>query len=259
MIITLGPSGTYSEIAATKLFPNKEIILKDSFFDIFANHKKNDLMVLPLENSNYGSVIQVWEEIAKKELFISKTLIMEIKHSLGSKSTNFQTIHGHPQAIGQCIEFLHKQYPNAKIETATSTGDAINKALKDLTCAAIGSADIMASKGLQIIHQNISDSLNNKTVFGVINNIDHFPNDPKNTTVILITPQNDRHGLLFNILQIIETHSLNMTRLESRPQGDNLGKYKFFIDLQTSPNSPEFKQTYQALSKDHQVNIIGAY
>jgi len=64
MIITLGPSGTYSEIAATKLFPNKEIILKDSFFDIFANHKKNDLMVLPLENSNYGSVIQVWEENA---------------------------------------------------------------------------------------------------------------------------------------------------------------------------------------------------
>lgn len=259
MITTLGPSGTYSELAAHKLYPDKEIILKESIFDIFANSQAGDVMVLPLENSTYGSVIDVWEAVVNKGLFISKTTTLPIVHSIGAQSSEFEVIFGHPQALGQCYKFLHDNYPNVKIEAATSTGAAIQKALDNTNTAAIGNTEVMRQKGLQIINENINDSRNNQTVFGVISNSDLYPNQPKSKTLIVVEPKVDRHGLLFSILETIEEQALNMTRLESRPQGNDLGWYKFFIDLQTAPDSPEFEKVFAKLGREHKVHIIGAY
>lgn len=258
MITTLGPSGTYSELAAQQLFPNKELILKESFFDIFANYQPGDVMVLPLENSTYGSVVDVWENVVSKGLFISKTMTLDIHHSIGSQSDDFETIYGHPQALGQCYKFLHDNYPGIAIEAATSTGAAIQKALNSKTAAAIGNEKIMGELGLKIIKQTINDAKNNQTVFGVISNQDLYPETNKTKTMIVVEPKVDRHGLLFGILQTIEEQELNMTRLESRPQGNDLGWYKFFIDLQTAPDSPEFQAVFSKLGMQHRVEVIGA-
>lgn len=260
MITTLGPSGTYSEIAAHKLFPDKEIILRDSIFAIFANQQAGDIMVLPLENSQYGSVIDVWEAIVNHGLFISKTLTLDIIHAIGAiNPQKFTTIIGHPQALGQCNSFLHKNYPNLKIEAATSTGAAIKKALTDENYAAIGNHEIMAQMGLNIVNQQINDAKNNKTMFGVVSNQELFTNDPKQKTLILVEPKVDRPGLLLEILQIIAQNNVNLSRLESRPQGNELGFYKFFIDLNTAPDSPEFKTIFAELGLKFRVQIIGAY
>lgn len=259
MIITLGPTGTYSELAAKKLYPEKEIILKDSFFDIFSSHQHGDVMVLPLENSHYGSVIEVWEAVVDKGLFISRTTTIDINHSIGAQNDEFTTIFGHPQALGQCRKFLHENYPHVKVEAATSTGAAMAKALADSSVAAIGNKDIMGEKGLQIIKEDVNDAKRNQTVFGVVSSSDLYPDNPKTKTLIVVEPKVDRHGLLFSILQTIEDQEINMTRLESRPQGNDLGWYKFFIDLQVAPDSPQFHQVFAKLGIEHKVHIIGAY
>lgn len=260
MITTLGPSGTYSEIAAHKLFPDQQINLKDSIFEIFANQKAGDIMVLPLENSQYGSVIDVWEAIIKHGLLISKTITLDIIHAIGTiNPQKFTTIIGHPQALGQCNNFLHKNYPNLKIEAATSTGAAIQKALNDSSYAAIGNEEIMERMGLNIVNQQINDAQNNKTMFGVVSDQELFHDHNKEKTLILIEPKVDRPGLLLEILQIIAQNNVNLSRLESRPQGNELGFYKFFIDLNTSPNSLEFKNIFAELGQKLKVQIIGAY
>ena len=260
MIITLGPSGTYSEIAAHKLFPDKEIVLRDSIFEIFANHEAGDTMVLPLENSFYGSVVDVWEAVVSRGLFIVKTITLDIIHSIGSlEPEKIQTIIGHPQALGQCNSFLHSNYPNHKIEAATSTGAAIQKALNDPTYAAIGNHEIMEQMGLKIVNQTINDAKNNRTMFGVVTDQELFHDQDKEKTLIVIEPKVDRPGLLLEILQIIAQNNVNLTRLESRPQGNELGFYKFFLDLNAAPDSLEFKTIFTELGLKHKVHIIGAY
>jgi prephenate dehydratase len=58
-----GEHGAYSEIAATKFFPESELIPMRLFQDIFEALRSNsiDCAVVPIENSIEGSVNEIYD------------------------------------------------------------------------------------------------------------------------------------------------------------------------------------------------------
>lgn len=259
MIITLGPEGTYAHQATQELFPDESIVFADSMFRIFANYEPGHTLVLPLENSSHGSIPEVWEEIDNRNLFISKTHVLKVDHAIGALFKNFNKVYGHHQALQQCRRYLQTKYPHVSLEVVSSNAIAVKLASKDTNSAAIASDFTFRIYNVPILEENISDFKKNETRFGVIGSKDLYPKAKKGTTCIIITPINDEPGLLYNILKPIKEEKVNMSRLLSHPRGDGLGNYKFYIDMEISPNSPSFKRIVSEISKKHDVKVIGAY
>lgn len=259
MIITLGPEGTYAHQATQILFPDEPIVFADSIFRIFANYEPIHTLVLPLENSSHGSVPEVWEEIEGRGLFIAKTHILKVDHAIGALFKNFNKVYGHHQALQQCRKYLQKKYPHVSLEVVASNALAVKLAAKDTNSAAIASDFTFKVYNLPILEKSISDFKNNETRFGVIASKDMYPKDKKTTTAIVIIPKTDEPGLLLKMLMPIYEEGINMTRLLSHPRGEGMGNYKFFIDLQVDPATNAFKRIHSAISKKHEIKVIGAY
>lgn len=168
MIITLGPEGTYAHQATQVLFPNEPIVFEDSIVKVFKKAKPDDILILPIENSSTGLLPEVWEEIKARNLSVDKTHVLKIHHAIGSLSKNFKKVLAHHQALQQCRQYLSKKYPQAKLEAVGSNALAVKLVAKDPNAAAIASEFAFRIYNLPILEENISDSKDNETRFGII-------------------------------------------------------------------------------------------
>ena len=110
----LGPEGTYSEIATNKFFGKS--VTKNSrlnIFDVFndVKNKTSDFGVVPVENSNQGSIKSTLDFLIRYKTNICGEQNIPIKHCLMSKSKslkNIKKIYAHNQTLAQCDEWISK-------------------------------------------------------------------------------------------------------------------------------------------------------
>ena len=91
----------------------------------------------------------------------------------------------------------------------------------------------MAAKlhGLEILASGIQDEEHNETRFiAVSRQKEEYHTYIGKTSIVFSTA--DKPGELYRILDIINIWDLNMTKIESRPMKNELGRYVFFIDLE---------------------------
>ncbi|WP_332019349.1 prephenate dehydratase domain-containing protein, partial [Kaistella sp.] len=84
-IAYLGPQASFTQLAASQIFPENELIAESSILDCF-NAVKNgevDKAVVPLENSIEGTVSMTLDYLYDFEnIFIQTEAIMPISHQL---------------------------------------------------------------------------------------------------------------------------------------------------------------------------------
>ena len=141
---------------------------------------------------------------------------------------DIKDVYSHSQAISQCSEFISKNnlQPHYSVSTARAAKDIIG----DKTKAAIGNANVVDLYDLEILKSNIQDTDNNKTRFVVLSKKQHKPTG-RDKTSIIFSIYEDRPGSLYKILGIFEKDNVNLTKIESRPSKEALGKYLFFVDF----------------------------
>lgn len=232
----LGPKGSFSEIAALKYDKDSEVIFFKYFYEIFEAVKKRDMDegIIPIENMIEGTVREVLDKLYDTDLKIRKEIIVPIHHCLASQSSGFKKITSHPQALGQCSEFLRKYRDKGiAVEDTTSTSKAMELAKEDKDYAGIGSERAADLNGLDIIEKEIENNKNNVTSFIVISREEQKEKKPdaKYKTSIALHPKEDRPGLLFDILAVFKIQKINLTKIESRPTEKKLGEYIFYIDI----------------------------
>ena len=83
---------------------------------------------------------------------------------------------------------------------------------------------------MEILKSNIQDIDNNETRFIVLSNEDTNPSGNDKTSIIFSIYE-DHPGSLYRILGIFEKYNINLTKIESRPSKQGLGKYLFFVDF----------------------------
>ncbi len=234
----LGPRGTFSHQAAEIYAKGQvaELIPYNTITELILtlNAKDIDEAVVPIENSIEGAVNTTLDMLAwDVDLYIIREVIIPIEQNLmvRHKHKNISRIISHPQAIGQCREFLKKHFPDIPIQYTYSTAQAAAQvASSDEDWAAVASRKAAEEYGLKILYPSIQDNNTNVTRFIVLSH-EFGEKAGKSKTSIIFSTEN-KPGSLYRILQILNLWDINMTRIDSRPAKDCLGRYIFFVDIE---------------------------
>lgn len=264
----LGPKGTFSHEAMNKYMAGVPHTAKDyaSIPEILTavQDDRLDEAIVPIENSIEGAVNVTMDMIALDvALNIKAELIIPIREHLlvrrGTDLSKIRHILSHPQPLGQCRRFLSEQLPNALTKAVYSTAAAAEEVAGGAgDLAAIGSAVAAEVYGLEIAVSDIQDHDNNRTRFVVVSKTDAARTGRDKTSIVFSTE--DEPGSLYKILDIFNLWGINMTRIESRPARNMLGKYIFFVDLFGHREDDELKDALTMVRKKTTfLKILGSY
>jgi prephenate dehydratase len=143
-----GVPGAYSESAARKFFGEEiatfgDFTFKDALRSAVPEEPPTDVnhCILPVENSIEGTVGQSIDEIVKTNLHAIGEVYLKVEHCLigRGKLDDVTKVYSHPQALGQCSDFI-EDHDMRTVPTYDTAGSVeIIKDLED-NCAAIASS-----------------------------------------------------------------------------------------------------------------------
>lgn len=257
----LGPDGSYSQLAAEKMCEGSEIVLCRSFRETVKKllSGETDCAVLPVENSLNGGVLESLDLLEAEDVFGYEEYLLGVDHRLamleGVKREEVTRIYSHEQAIGQCSEYLARNFPQAVCLPTSSTAGSI--AMLDGHSAGIVGAH-MRREGIVLSPENIADNKGNYTRFLLIGRRGPLPGH--SVMVFFSAVCAHKPGSLVNLLKIFQRHSLNLTRIDSRPVKEAFGQYRFFIEIAGDIGNDRVKTALtEAKSYCAQFKLLGAY
>src|SRR5699024_3419368 len=234
-----GVEGAYSQQACDKLFALPSIMYFKRFEGVFQAIESGLCRygVLPIENSSYGSVTEVYDLMRRYRFSIVRSVRLKIDHRLvarpGATLSSIREIVSHEQAIGQCSAFL-KTLKDVKITVCENTAMAaqmVSQSGRD-DIAAISSPACAGLYGLRVLKSDISDSDSNFTRFICISKeLESYPSADK-VSLMLNVPH--RPGALYGMIARFAALGLNLTKLESRPIAGTDFEFMFYFDLDAS-------------------------
>lgn len=260
-----GTEGAYSQIACDKLFSIPDISWCRNFEGVFqaVESKLCRYGILPIENSSFGSVIQVYDLMKKYKFHIVKSIKLCITHSLltnpGVNLEDIKEIFSHEQALGQCSEFL-RSLKDEKITVCENTAIAAQMVAqsgrKDV--AAISSPNCAELYSLKIIPEKIQNSENNYTRFICISKEPEIYPGANKISLMLSLPH--QSGSLYTVIAKFSALGLNLTKLESRPIPGRDFEFMFYVDLDASVYSAGIISLLNEFSNiSDQFAFLGSY
>lgn len=261
-IHTLGPAGTFSHEAAEKIFRSGEVVFDPNFDALFSSLAAHptDIGVVPIENSLHGSIDEVLDLLYEsKEVRIIQTHDVAIKHAFGAKNPKKVTkVASHIQALRQCRIWLKKHYPNVEHVPTSSTAKAAELAATDQSIGAIASVKVLKSNGLQVIAED-TEGEGNTTRFAIVSATDHFPDLERKHMTVVLRPSVDRPGLLHAMLTPFKIYDVNISRIESRPSGERMGNYVFYLDFLGTSTDPRTMKVMEELRSLAEIKVLGEW
>lgn len=237
----LGPPGTFSHEAVLQYLKVTETDSKPVAFltisEMLDSVENNllDKALAPIENSIEGAVSETLDMLSTcSNILIEDEISLKIRlNILTAKNGNkdmIDEIISHPQPLGQCRKFLNRNFAGTKTRLVYSTSAAAMEAsASGGKIAAIGSIVSAETYGLDIFMRDVQDEIDNTTRFAVISRNSVKPTGNDRTSMVFSTE--DKPGSLYRILDIFNLWDINMTRIESRPSKDRLGRYIFHVDI----------------------------
>ncbi|MDR3226036.1 MAG: chorismate mutase [Clostridiales Family XIII bacterium] len=257
-----GVPGAWSEQAARKLFPSALFEHAEFFEDVFTAVKQGnaDYGVVAIENSQSGAIGETYDLLRKYGCYVVGRTWIDIKHCLlakpGTKITDIREVYSHPEGFRQCHRFLmDKAWDTVAMSNTAVAAERVRSAESNRV-AAIGSRLAAELNGLEVIAEDIMDSENNRTSFVVIA---ARPEYTEKSNLISITfALAHRPGSLCEALLPFVSNGLNLTRIESRPQGPE--RYRFFAELTGNILDPEVIDTLRHVAGvTEYMEVIGCY
>ncbi len=264
----LGPQGTFSHEAAEVFTSGKAYEMKEylSIKDVLNSVRNGEVdeAIVPIENSLEGAVNVTLDVLAEENnLFIINELIIPINLNLvvkkGTAFEDIKVIVSHPQPLGQSRNYLNDKFPYAvQIEESSTSRAAQKVAEADGSCAAIASATAARLNGLEVLEGNVQDVKNNHTRFVVVSRELQKKTGRDKTSIVFSTE--NKPGSLYRILDIFSLWDINMTKIESRPAKNKLGRYIFFIDIDGHVEDQDVSDALTMVKrKTSFYRLIGSY
>lgn len=263
-----GERGAYSEEAIRQAYGAVEVLPCQTFREAIESveRKEADIALLPIENSTEGQVSAVHDLLVETKLKAVREIYLRVRHCLlalpGQSLDDIREVYSHPQALGQCIEFLHKRLPRAKAVSYYDTAGAAKMLAeqKKRGAAAVASATAGELYRLESLARGIEDNPRNTTRFLAFSSKAPATSGPVKTSLVLRLPSSDKPGALYHALGAFANRGLNLTRIESRPTKGAPWEYLFFLDFEGSPDQPAGRAALAELRKaGGVVKIVGAY
>ena len=272
-IAYLGPAGTFTEdalgeaIGATEFEPLRTPTIHDAILAVDRGEAERALV--PFENSIEGSVRGTLDALAFEAEAV--TIVGEHDyavraHLIAREAIGLDAIEAvlsHQQPLAQCARFLREQLPGVETRSVSSTAAAVRMVAEAVRpWAAIGARAAAELYGCEIVREGIQDEADNVTRFVWIAPAGTAPtgDGPWKTALVFSELGEDHPGSLVNALREFSDREINLTRIESRPMRQGLGRYMFFCDLEGAETDPLVAEAIAALrQKAESVRILGSY
>ena len=270
-IAHLGPKGTYSELAtlcyAQLLQEQKDVdsqlipVPSISQTLMTVAQEEADIAIVPIENSIEGTVVITLDTLWELDnLHIQQALTIPIVHNLlsrGRSLSGIKTVYSHPQALAQCQKWLASNLPDARLIATNSTTEALHYLKNEPTSGAISSLRAAQMYDLPVKEENINDYDHNCTRFLVVS---RQANNHGNHVSLGLSFKDNMPGVLIKPLQIFAERSINLTKIESRPDKYSLGDYLFFVDLKGNPQETNIRDALDLIKGcSESLKIFGNY
>lgn len=238
----LGPRGTFTEAAVRALdgSPEPDALSCASIQATLdaVRSGEAELGVVPIESSVEGAVTATLDELAVgTELVICAEVLVPVEFALlvrpGTRLAAVRRVGGHPVAQPQCRQWLAANLPSAEFQPTASNSDAAMQVAEGRLDAALAGVFAAELYGLQVLATGVHDRDEAVTRFVAVRLPGPPPaRTPADKTSVVAFLADDHPGALMDILGQFAFRGVNLTRIESRPTGDGIGRYCFFIDCE---------------------------
>ncbi|MEU3456648.1 prephenate dehydratase [Micromonospora sp. NPDC006766] len=268
--VYLGPEGTFAE-QALRTVPAAERGSRSPARSVgealdVVRAGEADAALVPLENSIGGAVGVTLDELAEGEpLVITREVILPVEFVLaarpGSSLAEVRSVAAHPQASTQCRGWLRDHLPDAVVVDVLSNGAAAAGAARGEYDAAICAPIGTTRHRLTVLADKIADHPDAVTRFALVSR----PGPPPpptgdDVTSLAVYIAHDRVGALLSVLMELAVRGVNMSRIESRPTGEALGRYVFFLDCTGHVADARLGEALQGLRRICAgVRFLGSY
>jgi prephenate dehydratase len=265
-----GQKASYSHIAANQLFGEDiELMERDNFTDVFEdlNKKKVDAIVIPIENSTYGSIYQNYDNLTKYNFKIVAEIYLKINFHLiahpGVKIEDIEEIHTHPVGMAQIQSFL-KENPQINAIQYEDTAGAVKMIREKHLMHAAAAASRFAADfyEMEILKEDIHENPKNYTRFYALKNngdIVLFKQGQQDKTTIEFL-LGEESGSLYKSLRSFADRDISLTKIESRPIIGTDWEYRFYLDIMAGEEEEKLKNALNELKAyAREIKIIGSY
>jgi prephenate dehydratase len=272
-IAYLGPAGTFTEDALGEAIPGggfeplRTPTIPDAILAVERGEAERALV--PIENSLEGSVRPTLDTLVFEAGAV--TIVGEHDYRVrvhliareGTRAEDVEAVLSHPQPLAQCQRFLRERFPEVELRNASSTAAAVRMVSESSRpWAALGARAAAALYGCELLQEGVEDSDDNVTRFVWIAPAGSEPvgSGAWKTSLVFSEVGADHPGALVDCLSEFSGRGINLTRIESRPLRQGLGRYMFFCDLEGRETDSTVAEAIAALrTKAASVRILGSY
>jgi prephenate dehydratase len=275
-----GPEGTFTHEAliAAAHGADLELVALPTIYDtVMAVHDGLvERALVPIENSLEGSVNATLDALAMEteDVAIVGEAVHPIRHCLVARTPleleDIETVVSHPQATAQCARFIRTRLPSARVLAGPSTADAVRLVAEhDGPWAALGNRLAAERYGCQVLRAGVEDIPDNETRFVWLGPTGAAPGPPVTdapligpwkTAIVFWGVGSEAPGWLVRCLAEFSSRAVNLTRIESRPRKQGLGRYMFFVDVEGRDSEPHVTESLSALEAHVEtLRVLGSF
>ena len=272
-IAYLGPAGTFTEDALGEAAPGADFeplptaTIRDAILAVQEGEAERALV--PVENSIEGSVRNTLDTLAFEADAV--TIVGEHDYRVrvhliareGVEVGQVEAVLSHPQPLAQCARFLRAELPGVEQRAVSSTAAAVRMVSESQRpWAALGARAAAGLYGCALLREGVEDESGNVTRFLWIApaGTEAAPGASWKTSLVFSELGEDHPGALVNALSEFSSRGVNLSRIESRPMRQELGRYMFFCDLEGAATDPQVAEAIAQLrTKAESVRLLGSY
>ncbi len=276
----LGPEGTFTHEALLDAADGAEVELEPlpTIYDtVMAVHARAvDRALVPIENSLEGSVNATLDALAMEteDVRIVGEVVQPIRQCLIARAalelSDIEVVVAHPQASGQCARFIRTRLAGARVVPGSSTAEAVRIVSEhEGPWAALGNRRAAERYGCEVLRAGVEDLADNETRFvwlapegapGGPPGRTSSPRGPWKTAIVFWGVGSEAPGWLVGCLSEFATREVNLTRIESRPRKQGLGRYMFFVDVEGAETEPHIAEALDGLRNQVEVlRVLGSF
>lgn len=241
-----GERGAYGDEAVVRYFgATAQPTPRPTFAAVFqaVTSGEVDAGLVPIENSQAGSINEVYDLLRTAGLTVIGELGLPVRHCLlalpGQRRADIRRVISHPQALAQCDAYLRALGVEVVAEYDTAGSAKLIREGMLQGVAAIASARAAELYDLDILDRDIQTIKDNFTRFVAIHRepvTPPPPDAPAKTMLLLVTSHTP--GALYRALGAFATRDINLIKLESRPSRERPWEYVFYLDVEGAAHEP---------------------
>ncbi len=269
----LGPEGTFTEAAVAALAHGRTVaggvepVPCASIGATLAAVRggQADRGVVPIESSVEGIVTATVDDLAGGDVLILAETRLPIEFALlareGTELADVKTVGGHPQAEAQCRRWLAASLPGREWVPCPSNAEAARRVGEGELDAALAMAAAADRYGLIVLAPDVHDRSNAVTRFVEVAPPGSLPAPTgADRTSLAAFLAHDHAGALMEILTEFAVRGINLSTIQSRPTGDGLGSYFFFIDCEGHIDDARVGEAMMGVRRVcAEVRFLGSY